>query len=119
MSEYRDSLLGRLTEFAVRVIHMVRCLPKDAAGWTLGRQVVRSSTSIVGNLEEAFGTCTRKDFLNKYATARKEARETYRWLLIIAEAGLLPRQRLQSILKESNEIVAILTKSIKTIESKM
>jgi four helix bundle protein len=91
MSEYRDSLLRRLTEFAVRVIHMVRCLPKDAAGWTLGRQVVRSSTSIVGNLEEAFGSCTRKDFLNKYATARKEARETYRWLLIIAEAGLLPR----------------------------
>jgi len=114
----RTDLLERLTGFAIRIIGMVRVLPKDAAGWTIGRQIVRSGTSIVANVEEAVGALTRPDFLNKYVVARKEARETLRWLIIIDRARLLPHNRLVNLLAEANEIVAILTKSVKTIQRK-
>ena len=70
----REELLERLTALAVRIIRMARALPHDAAGWTLAKQVVRSASSIAGNIEEAFGTASRKDFRSKYITARKEAR---------------------------------------------
>ena len=112
----RHELLERLTDFAVRIILLVRTLPRDAAGWTVGRQIVRSGTSIVSNVEEAFGTATRPDFLSKYVIARKEARETLRWLIIVDRAKLVPHDALESLMTEANEIVAILTRSVMTIQ---
>ncbi len=111
----RDESLERLTAFAVGIIRMARSLSRDTAGWTLGRQVIRSGTSIVGNVEEAFGTATRRDFHNKYVIARKEARETRRWPIILERAGLASKQQIAPLLSESDEIVAMLTTSVKTI----
>lgn len=113
----KDELIDRLTEFAVRIIRMVRVLPKDPAGWVIGKQVVASGTSIVANVEEAVAAVSKRDFLHKYSIALKEARETFRWLIIIDKSQLIPRRLLGHLLKEANEIVAILTASVKTAQA--
>ena len=114
----KDELLERLTDFSVRVIKMSRLLPRDPAGSVIAKQIVASATSIAANIEEAIGATSRRDFLHKYSIARKEARETLRWLIIIDRAELIPHERLELLLGEANEIVAILTQSIKTAQGR-
>jgi len=72
-------------------------------------QLVRSGTGIGSNLEEAKGAQSRRDFIAKARTALKEARESHYWLRIIAECELVSRRRIEPLLKEANEIVAVLT----------
>ncbi len=67
-------------DFAVHLIPFVKGLPRDVAGMTLGRQLIRSGTSIGANIEEAIAGFSREDFLYKMNIALKEARETSRAL---------------------------------------
>jgi four helix bundle protein len=72
-------------------------------------QLVRASTSIGSNLEEAKAGQSKADFHAKLRIALKEAREAHYWLRLLAESGMISRQRLAILLQEANEIIAILT----------
>ncbi len=104
----------RTFKFAVQIVKFVRELPASNDGLILGRQVLRSGTSIGANAEEAYGTPTKRDFTNKMATALKEARETHYWLRVIRESGLVPPQRINLLIQEALEIKLILTQTLKT-----
>ena len=100
--------------FAVRVIKMSDHLPRNRmAGQILGRQVVRSSTSIVANLEEAQASLTKRESVHRTGVARKESKETLRWLLLIRDAELLPANRLHQLIDEAQQITAMLTAGLK------
>ena len=73
----------RTLAFGVRVVKVAQRLPKTIAGRELGKQIIRSGTSIGANVEEADGATSKKDFINKMGIAGKEARETRYWLRII------------------------------------
>ena len=75
----------------------------------MARQVARSGTGIGSNLEEAHGACSKREFTRKLNIARVEARETHYWLRMTRDAELLPAQRLCEIIREADEIVAVLT----------
>jgi four helix bundle protein len=75
---------------------------------------MRSGTSIGANIEEAYGTISPKDFINKMCISLKEARETNYWLRIIIGSKLISENRLSDILKESDEIMKIIAKIIIT-----
>lgn len=75
----------------------------------IGRQFVRSATSIGANVEEAQSAESQADFIHKYAIAQKEARESLYWLRLISESGFVPKQRLSAIMRETEELHAVIT----------
>jgi four helix bundle protein len=103
----------RSYQFALRIIKLVRALPKDMATLTMARQLARSGTSIGANIEEAQGSHSRKEFAQKMNIARKEARECLYWLRLLRDSNTLPKARLEPLVSESDEIVRILVAIVK------
>ncbi len=101
-------LCERTFKFGVRITKMVRRLPRDVAGYEIGRQVLRSGTSIGANVEEADAAESTDDFLHKLKIALKEAQETRFWLRTIRESELLLESEVDALLQESNELIKIL-----------
>jgi four helix bundle protein len=101
----------RSFQYALRALKLYRYLAsqKDGSAWLLAKQYVRAATSIGANLQEALSGESRADFIHKYAVAQKEARESLYWLELMAESGLVPRSRLDPLIQETNELIAILT----------
>lgn len=112
------SLSDRLYNFALRIVLLVRKLPKEAAAYEIGRQVVKAGTSIIANYEEAKGGFSRDDFTYKVSVAFKEARETNIWLRLLRDSKILTEGQLKDIIKESEEIRNILGTSVKTAKSR-
>lgn len=118
-AKYGDNNLSdRLYDFALRIVFLVRKLPKEAAAYEIGRQLVRSGTSIVANYEEAKGGFSRDDFIYKINLAFKEARETNIWLRLLRDAKLIQEEQIKYIIKESEEIRNIHGKSVQTAKGK-
>ncbi len=118
MGQFGKELSERTRRFSVEVIRLSSAMPRNPASWEIAKQVVRSSNSIAANLEEAQGTITHPDFINKVNIARKEARETYMWLRNVRDSGLMAGIKLEQLIAEANEIVSILVACVKTLESK-
>lgn len=105
--ERRFDIQDRTFAFAVRVINLVNRLPRTIAGMEIGRQVIRSATSVGANVEEADAAESKPDFIHKMSIAHKEARETRYWLRIV-KASLLDDDETLALLQESDELVRIL-----------
>ncbi len=101
-------LCERTFKFGVRIVKMVRRLPRDVAGYEIGRQVLRSGTSVGANIEEADAAESTEDFLHKLKVALKEAQETRFWLKTIRDSDLLADEELAALIQESDELVRIL-----------
>jgi len=100
--------------FACRIVKLYKFLAKQRGGGeVLGRQVLRSGTSIGANLEGAAAAQSKADFVSKYSIALKEARETHYWLRLLKETEVISAERLNGLTNESNELVAILTTIVK------
>jgi four helix bundle protein len=87
---------------------MVQRLPKNVAGYELGRQVLRSGTSVGANVEEADAAESTEDFLHKLKIALKEGQETRFWLRTIRDSELLDDAELRALIQESDELVRII-----------
>lgn len=119
MSEPCRDLGERSFNFALRIVKVCQTLDDaPGTGRTLGKQLLRSGTSIGANLEEGFGSQSEADYLTKCSIACKEARETLYWLRLLASTELLPAPRLSDITQECNELVAILTTIVKRLKEK-
>ena len=106
-------IVERTFRFAVRIIGLVKAVPRDTAGQVIARQLARCGTGVGSNVEEAQGLHTRKDFARRMNTARTEARETLYWLRLLAETDMLPKAKLTEIITEADEITRILTAIVK------
>ena len=107
----------RLIDFSVRIIDVVEALPNTKAGNHLGGQLVRSGTSPALNYGEAQSAESQNDFIHKMKISLKELRESKNNLRIIHRKPLIkPASKLDPILNEVNELVAIFAKSIQTAE---
>ncbi len=109
-----EKLDERTYKFALRIVKLVSALPRTMQGEVLGRQVLRSGTSIGANIEEAYGGSSKRDFTNKMSTAFKEARETHFWLRLIRDACLIRAERIEPLVQEALEIKLILAKTVVT-----
>jgi four helix bundle protein len=101
----------RAFQYALRAIKLYRATQarKDPAGRILGKQYLRSATSIGANIEEAQSGESRADFIHKYCIAQKEARESLYWLRLMGESDILKKGQLDPLIKETNEIVSVIT----------
>jgi four helix bundle protein len=120
MSKEPPDIRKRSYGYALRAIKLYRALQqgKDGAGWVLGKQYLRAATSIGANVEEAQSGESRADFVHKYGIAQKEARESLYWLRLLAESGIIPSQRLRPLMKETEELFAVITGIILSAKSK-
>lgn len=117
-SEYKKELLERLLMFSVDIIKLSSSLPKTPAGFAIASQIIRSACSIGANCEEAQDAITPKEFLHSLNISLKEARETRYWLKVILFSKLLAKELIEKRLDECNQIVAILTTSVKSLKKK-
>jgi four helix bundle protein len=109
----------RTFKFALAIMELCRKLERrPGLARTLGKQILRSGTSIGANVEEGQSAQSEADFLTKYSIACKEARETRYWLRLLQESGLVTGNRLPELTQESGELVAILTAIIRSLKKK-
>ena len=112
----KHDIYDRITRFVVRIIRFAEKLSKNFSARIIAKQLVRSSSSIGANLQEADGATSRKDFINKIGIARKEAQETRYWLNLLAQAELVKNQEnineLKVLYAEIDEIAKILSSII-------
>ncbi len=109
-----EKLDNRTYRFALQIVQLVSTLPHTTAGDILGRQVLRSGTAVGANVEEAFGSSTRREFSYKLTMALKEAKETHYWLRLIKDSCLVTSERIEILIQEALELKRILGKSIVT-----
>jgi four helix bundle protein len=102
--------------FAIRIIHLYKQLI-DKKEFVLSKQLLRSATSVGANIEEAIGGFSKRDFTAKMGIALKEARETKYWLRLIHISKIVEID-VTDYIKESEEIVNILTSIVKTLQTK-
>lgn len=114
-----EELKRRTKQFGLRCIKVVVSLPNTRTGDVLGKQLLRSGTSVGANYRSACRGQSKPAFISKIAIAIEEADESQYWLEMIVEAGLLSQRKLADLMKESDEIVAILTASSKTAKANL
>lgn len=106
-------LRERTKAFALRVIRMFATLPKSTEAQVLGRQVLRSGTSVGANYREAWRARSRAEFIAKMGDCLKELDETAYWLELLTESNILPTDKLSALRDECNQLIAIFTASVK------
>jgi four helix bundle protein len=112
-TERPEDLKLRTKQYALRFIRLYSALPKQTVAQVLGKQLLRSGTSVGAHYREAFRAKSRPDFISKMEGALQELDETQYWLELLVEAGTLPPNRLQPLLDETNELIAIFVTIVK------
>jgi four helix bundle protein len=110
-------LKKRTFDFAVAAFHLCRPLMRTPEARVPTGQLVRSSASVAANYRSSCRARSKKDFIAKLGTVIEESDESLLWLEYLAATALLSRQAVNKLLIESNELVAIFTKSQKTARS--
>lgn len=108
----------RLYNFALKIVLLVRSVPREIAAYEIGRQLLKAGTSIAANYEEARGGFSREDFIYKINTAFKEAKETSFWLRLLRDSRIVKENQVKELINESKEIGNILGKSVKTAKER-
>ena len=119
MSEQKNDLRERTTEFALRIVRMYTQLPKTTEAQTLGKQVLRSGTSVGAQFRESQRAKSDADFINKLEGCLQEADETAYWLELLVKAEIFPAQRLEALRKEIDEIIAILVTIVTKVKKRI
>lgn len=107
-------LKQRTKQFALRVIRLTDSLPRRMSTDVLGRQLLRSATSVAANYRSACRAKSRADFISKMGTVEEEADESALWLELIGESQLMKPAKLSALHQEAEELTAIAVASIRT-----
>jgi four helix bundle protein len=113
----REELKNRTKHFALRVMTLVNSLPKGIVAQSVGRQLVRCGTSVGANYRAACRARSKAEFIAKLGIVEEEADEAAFWLEIIISAQLLRNSLVEPLLKEAEEIVAIMVSSKKSMRA--
>jgi four helix bundle protein len=107
-------LIERTKKFSIRIMTLVRALPKTIEARTIADQIMRSGTSVGANYRAACKARSHAEFVSKLGTVEEEADETVSWLELLIEGRFFSAKRLQPLLQEAPELVAIFAASRKT-----
>jgi|ERR1035437_3188977 four helix bundle protein len=110
MSEKPQDLKPRTKTFALRVIRMYSKLPKnDTVAQVLGKQVLRSGTSVGANYREASRGRSKAEFISKIGDCLKEIEEIEYWLELLVDSGCVSTTKMADLLDETRQLIAIFT----------
>jgi len=108
MQNEEKDLAPRTKNFARRIIRLYVALPKETVAQVLGKQALQSGTSVGANYREASRSRSKAEFISKIGDCLKEADETAYWLELLADEKIVTKNRLEPLLQETNELIAIL-----------
>jgi four helix bundle protein len=108
----------RTKQFAPRVIELVDALPKKPAANVIGRQLLRSATSVGANYRSACRGRSTADVIAKLAIVEEEADESMYWLELLVDSKLVAAEKVRELQREANELVAMTVASIKILRSR-
>lgn len=107
---HKGDLKGRTRAFALQIIRLYSTLSKDhTVSQVLGKQVLRSGTSVGANYREAARGRSKAEFIAKIGDSLKEIEESEYWLELLVESGCIPSGRVVSLLDETRQLIAIFT----------
>ena len=108
----------RLRQFSLRVIEMYGSLPKQTVPQVLGKQVIRSGTSVGAHYREALRARSTSEYISKLEGGMQELEETMYWFELIVGAGVFREEQMAALNKEADELMAILTTIVKKEKAK-
>lgn len=113
MKEEPQDLRERTMQFGIRLVRMFGKLPKTDEARILGKQVLRSGTSVGANYREASRARSKPEFISTVGICLREADETAYWLEMLVRSGIVSEDKLQSLRAECDELMAIFVTIIK------
>ncbi|MCA9230028.1 MAG: four helix bundle protein [Planctomycetales bacterium] len=113
-----EGLRDRTKQFALRVVRMYSALPKDTAAQVMGKQVLRSGTSVAANFREASRARSDAEFVSKLGIVEQELDETILWFELLMESDIVASSKLTPLKDEAEELIKIIVSSIKSTKAK-
>ena len=107
-------LQSRTKQFAIRIVKLFRSLPRTEEARVIGKQVLRSGTSVAANYRAVCRARSKAEFIAKVGVVVEEADETVFWLELLSETGIVEQRKLVELLLEANELLAIFAASQRT-----
>jgi four helix bundle protein len=114
----KKDLKIRTKDFALQIIRLYSALPKTTEAQVLGNQLIRSGTSVGAHYREAQRAKSDADFINKIEGALQELDETVYWLELLGDSKIVAMEKLNPIIKESDELLAIFVSIVKSVKTK-
>ena len=115
----RDEMRTRVKAFAVRIIRLSELLPHNNVGWVLGKQIIKSGTSVGANYHEALRSSSQAHFVSIMEIALREVSETKYWLEVLAEACVIDAANLRPIDDECEQLMRILAATVRSAKQRL
>jgi len=113
-----EDLKKRTKAFALHIINLYSSLPKRPEAQVIGRQILRSGTSVGANYREGSRARSKQEFIAKLGICLQELEETAYWLELLVDSGLVKQDVVAPLLKENDELTAIFVSSINTLKKR-
>jgi four helix bundle protein len=114
MQKEESDLAMRTKNFALQIIRLFSALPKTTEAQVIGKQVLRSGTSVGANYREAYRGRSKAEFVSKCGDSLRELEETAYWLELLVEGKIVSSDRLSSVRQECDELIAIFVTILKS-----
>ena len=112
----KEDLRKRTKNFALRIIRLYSSLPTSTVAQVIGKQVLRSGTSIGAHYREAYRSRSNRELISKLEVGLQELEETIYWLELLIESEIIKPEKLNLLTKEANELIAIFITSVKKLK---
>ncbi len=114
----KEGMLERTKAFALRIIRLYSDLPESTEARVIGKQLLRSGTSVGAHLREGKRSRSDAEMISKTEGALQELEESVYWLELLVDSGLVKSESLADLMKEADELTAILVSSAKTLKAR-
>jgi len=118
MSSLHEQIRARTKQFAIRIVKAVQRLPKTDESRIIGKQLLRSGTSVAANYRAIGRARSKPEFIAKMGIVVEEADETVFWLELLIETSIVRKELVEELLTEGNELVAIFAASHRTAKAR-
>jgi four helix bundle protein len=115
LNEKAQELRNRTKSFALRVVRLFRALPRSGEAQVMGKQLLRSGTSVAANYRAACRSRSRPEFLSRLSVVLEEADESCLWIELLIDSGTLKKEKAELLLKEGKQLTAIFTAATGTL----
>jgi len=117
MLDQAEALKLRTKQFAIRIVGVVRSLPRTREGDVIGKQLLRCGTAVAANYRAVCRSRSKAEFISKISIVVEEADETVFWLELLTDTAVVPTEKLSLLIKEANELLAICAASLRTAKN--
>lgn len=117
MPTQQEALRERSKQFAIAIVKFFKALPRSDEAKIIGKQLLRSATSVAANYRAAGRARSRAEFISKMGTVVEEADEAVFWLELLIETDVMEKNKVEALLCEANELLAIFAASQRTAKA--